>query len=211
MESVNRWPRGSPRLTSNPLRTMNGLRRRTVESGAGTSMCQPVRSRPLKSDCGWRSDAQREVEPSAAAIVRAIGRKATMILRFIAVQTLFLRQSSGRARGWSQLPDPDIQIADRSAMVLEHDRLFCAVFLIRLHADIGGGAPDLDVILDEHTVVNNGNGAWRHYRPILAKPQRSEEDVVRLPLARFSARVHERDVLLVNARSLAVRIRSIVV
>src|ERR1700730_9836275 len=59
-----RCPRGSPRLTSIPLRTTNGLRTRTLES-AGTSTCQPVRSLPLKRLCGWRSDAQRGIESNA--------------------------------------------------------------------------------------------------------------------------------------------------
>src|SRR2546426_2006948 len=58
-------PRGSPRLTSIPLRTTNGLRTRALVSIAGTSTCQPERSLPLKRLCGWRSDAQRDVEPKA--------------------------------------------------------------------------------------------------------------------------------------------------
>src|SRR5215213_976259 len=66
-----RCPRGSPRLTSIPFRTMNGLRRRVVESGVGTSTCQPVRSFPLNRLTDWPSEPQRDVEPSAAAIVIA--------------------------------------------------------------------------------------------------------------------------------------------
>src|SRR5437016_2491372 len=58
-------PRGSPRLTSIPLRTMNGFRTRALVSIAGTSTCQPERSLPLKRLCGCRSDAQRDVEPKA--------------------------------------------------------------------------------------------------------------------------------------------------
>src|SRR5437870_950230 len=58
-------PRGSPRLTSIPLRTMNGLRTRALVSIAGTSTCQPERSLPLKRLCGCRSDPQRDVEPKA--------------------------------------------------------------------------------------------------------------------------------------------------
>src|SRR5437762_7707654 len=62
-----RCPRGSPRLTSMPLRTTKGLRIRTLESAAGTSTCQPVRSLPLKRLCAWRCDAQRDVELNAVA------------------------------------------------------------------------------------------------------------------------------------------------
>src|SRR5215208_6032748 len=53
-----RCPRGSPRLTSIPLRTMNGLRSRTLESAAGTSTCQPDRSLPLKRLCGGRGTSR---------------------------------------------------------------------------------------------------------------------------------------------------------
>src|SRR5439155_11507885 len=48
-----RCPRGSPRLTSRPLRTTNGLRSRALVSAAGTSACQPVRSLPLNRLCAW--------------------------------------------------------------------------------------------------------------------------------------------------------------
>src|SRR6266404_1594783 len=70
-----RCPRGSPRLTSTPLRTRNGLRRRTFESAAGTSTCQPERSFPLKRLCGRPSDAQRGIEPAAVATEIARIRK----------------------------------------------------------------------------------------------------------------------------------------
>src|ERR1700681_678747 len=62
-----RCPRGSPRVTSIPFRTMNGLRTRTFESGAGTSTCQPVRSLPLNRLRGGRSGAPVEVGPTAVA------------------------------------------------------------------------------------------------------------------------------------------------
>src|SRR5438552_2195159 len=65
-------PRGSPRLTSIPLRTMNGLRTRALVSIAGTSTCQSERSLPLKRLCGCRSDAQRDVESKAVATQTAI-------------------------------------------------------------------------------------------------------------------------------------------
>src|SRR5687768_10093048 len=65
MESVMRWPRGSPRLASIPLRTTNGLRTRVLES-AGTSTCQPARFLPLNSFCD-RCDARRDVKPNSVA------------------------------------------------------------------------------------------------------------------------------------------------
>src|SRR5258705_1438625 len=61
-----RCPRGSPRLTSMPLRTTNGFLSRTLESAAGTSTCQPVRSLPLKRDCAGPCDSQRDAASDAA-------------------------------------------------------------------------------------------------------------------------------------------------
>src|SRR5436190_20129308 len=48
MESVIRCPLGSPKLTSIPLRTMNGFFADALVSISGTSACQPLRSLPLK-------------------------------------------------------------------------------------------------------------------------------------------------------------------
>lgn len=96
-------------------------------------------------------------------------------------------------------------------MILKHDWFLRIVFLIRLQSDISGGAFELDVILNEHTIVKNRHGARRHHCPILGKARSAEKNVVALPLSRFAARVHERDVLLVNATSLAIRISAIVV
>src|SRR5712671_7106032 len=69
-----RCPRGSPRVTSIPLRTMNGLRTRTLESGAGTSTCQPVRSLPLNRLRGGASGVRRELAPRAVATQNARNR-----------------------------------------------------------------------------------------------------------------------------------------
>src|SRR6266576_3305186 len=69
-----RCPRGSPSVTSIPLRTMNGFRTRTFESGAGTSTCHPERSRPLKRLRGGRSGASVDVGPTAAVTETARNR-----------------------------------------------------------------------------------------------------------------------------------------
>src|SRR5258707_9489909 len=69
-----RCPRGSPRVTSIPLRTTNGLRTRALESGAGTSTCQPVRSLPLNRLRGGDSGVRREFGPRAVATQNARNR-----------------------------------------------------------------------------------------------------------------------------------------
>ena len=96
-------------------------------------------------------------------------------------------------------------------MILEHERFLWIVFLIRLESDIGGGPLELDVILNEYAIMNDRHVTWCHHGPILGKAGSAEENVVALPLTWFAARVDERDVLLVNARGLAVRISRIVV
>ncbi len=96
-------------------------------------------------------------------------------------------------------------------MVLEHQRFPEIVFLIRVRSDVNGGPLELDVILNEHAIMNDRHVTWCHDGPILGKAGSAEENVVALPLTWFAARVDEWDVLLVNARSLAVRISGIVV
>ena len=94
-------------------------------------------------------------------------------------------------------------------MVLQHERLPETVFLIRLRSDVDSGALELNVIVNEHTIVHDDHVTWCHHLPIVGKAGSAEENVVALPLAWLAARVHQRDVLLVNARRLTVRISSI--
>ena len=96
-------------------------------------------------------------------------------------------------------------------MVLEHQRLLRIVFLIRLRSDVESGPLDLNVILNEYAIVNDRHVAWRYYGSVLGKARSAKENVVALPLTRLAARVDHRDVLLVDARSLAVRVSAIVI
>src|SRR5689334_23160305 len=74
-----RWPCGSPRLTSMPLRTMNGLRTRGLESIAGTSTCQPERSFPLKRLFGARLCDVAVANGSASAATDARRSREVMV------------------------------------------------------------------------------------------------------------------------------------
>src|SRR5687767_13769068 len=51
----------------------------------------------------------------------------------------------------------------------------------------------------------------RQHSSIFGKARSAKDNVVALPLTRFAARVHERNMILVNARSLAIRISTIVI
>src|SRR5688572_19074210 len=56
-------PSGLPRLTSIPFLTMKGDLTEEFESISGTSICQPVRSLPLKSCCdSFFSEAQERMK-----------------------------------------------------------------------------------------------------------------------------------------------------
>src|SRR5688572_17457767 len=96
-------------------------------------------------------------------------------------------------------------------MVLQYQRLPEIVLFIRLWSNVDGSPPELDVIMNEHAVMNDCHVPRRGHGPVLGKPWSAEEDVVALPLARLTARVHNGDMLLVNGRSLAVRVSAIVV
>jgi hypothetical protein len=64
---------------------MNGLRRRTFESAAGTSTSQPERSLPLKRlrgptpDCGWGCEVHPDIQPSVMTKLAARVRNGLII------------------------------------------------------------------------------------------------------------------------------------
>src|SRR5688500_2150697 len=64
---------------------------------------------------------------------------------------LAIRFSRCRA---SELAYPDIAKAHSACMVLQYQRLLEIVFLIRLWSDVYGRPPELDVIMNQHAVVN---------------------------------------------------------
>src|SRR5688500_19980987 len=59
--------------------------------------------------------------------------------------------------------------------------------------------------------MNDCHVPRRDHASILGKPRSAEEDVVALPLTRLTARVYDGDMLLVDGRSLAIRVSAIVV
>src|SRR5687768_1100886 len=65
--------------------------------------------------------------------------------------------------------------------------------------------------MNEHTVMKHCHVTPRDHAAILGKPWSAEAYVVALPLTRLAARVHVGDMLLVNGRSLAIRVSAIVV
>ena len=61
-----RCPPGVPRLTSIPSLTMKGFRVSGFESMAGTSICHPDKSDPLKRLCGFCTESTQEKNDTAS-------------------------------------------------------------------------------------------------------------------------------------------------
>src|SRR5206468_10703315 len=66
-------------------------------------------------------------------------------------------------------------------------------------------------VLNEDAVMNHGEVRRRYHLAIPIHARSAKENVVALPLTWFATRVHQRDVLLVNARRLSIRESAIVV
>ena len=96
-------------------------------------------------------------------------------------------------------------------MILEHQRFPGIVLLIVRWAAVESRSLDLDVILNEDAIMNDREIRRRHYLAIIIHARSTKENVVALPLTWFAAGVHKRDVLLVNARRLSIRVSAIVV
>lgn len=111
----------------------------------------------------------------------------------------------------SQLSYPDIPVADRISMILQHQRRLGIVFLIIRWSAVESCPLDLDVILNEDAIMNDREVRRRHHLAVLIHAWSAKENVIALPLTWFAARVHHRDVLLVNARRLSIRVSAIVV
>ena len=94
-------------------------------------------------------------------------------------------------------------------MILYLQRLFERVRFVGRLADETRRARDLDVVVNQDTVVHDGHTGRRRQAAVFRKPGRREEDVVRLPFSGRAAGVDLRDVLLVDARRLAVRVGTV--
>ena len=105
-----------------------------------------------------------------------------------------------------QFADPDIAKADQIAVVLKRQRQLAFVSLVLGFADEYGRATQRDVVVDQHAVVQDGHGCRLPQLPVGRKARRGEHDVVALPLARCPGRIDRRDVLLVDAARLTIRI-----
>ena len=96
-------------------------------------------------------------------------------------------------------------------MILKHQWLSGIVLLVVRWSAVESRSLDLDVILHEYAIVNDREVRRRHHLAILTHARCAEENVIALPLTRFAARVHKRNVLFVNACRLSIRVSPVVV
>ena len=91
-------------------------------------------------------------------------------------------------------------------MILQRHRQLGRVRFVVRRLVVRRDAHHLDVILREHAVVEDGEIRALEQLAVAVEHRGVEHDVVGLPLARLAARVHERRVLLVDRRRLAVEV-----
>ena len=80
-----------------------------------------------------------------------------------------------------------------------------------LRMEVHGPADQLDVVLDQDPVVDRSDVRRRFHGAVVVKPRRGPNDVVNVPLARWSHRIHLWRCLLVNSPGLAIEIRFVLI
>ena len=131
-----------------------------------------------------------------------------------------LRSFGGGVRGASRLglvvfaqrADPDIPEADGITVFVEFDKAARGVgFIVIPEAAVGCAAVEFLAVVDDHSVVNDGDvgflGELTAFIPEWGLP----DDVVGLPFAGRAGGVHERGLLTVDGGGLAVGVGQVVV
>src|SRR5438309_3091244 len=93
------------------------------------------------------------------------------------------------------------------AVILEREWEFLRRRLVRRTRAVSRGAGKFDVVLHQHAIVKNGFARGPHQLSRRIKTRAVKNDVVSLPLARRTRRVHQRGILAIDRRGLAVGVR----
>src|SRR5262249_30248284 len=115
---------------------------------------------------------------------------------------------SGSARGVlvgalrGEALDPDVAVPDRVAVVLEDDGTGLTEIGVRPAFD-SGGTLDLDVVLDQDAVLEDGDARLPRSRARGVEAGGAEDDVERLPLEGRLAGVHQRRRLAIDGAAVA--------
>src|SRR5690242_2642589 len=110
-----------------------------------------------------------------------------------------------------KLPDPDIPVSHQIGVILEDERHPIRVRRVWRAGLVRGWAGELDVILDENSVVQDRHVRLTCRRAAGVEMRAMEDHVVRLPLAWRPTRVHQWRVLPVDRRRDSVRVGRVVV
>ena len=89
-------------------------------------------------------------------------------------------------------------------MILQHQWFARAVRCVRGLADVGRGALNLNLVQNEDAVVKQCNECRSLQLAGSREPRGAEHHIVGLPLSWGQRGIHQRNVLLVNARCLSV-------
>jgi len=82
---------------------------------------------------------------------------------------------------------------------------------IKRFADVAGAAFELEVVLHQHAVVEDGDTGWGSEAAVSMEYGSRPDDIVALPFAWFAAGVGQRDRLFVDAAGLSIDIGLIVI
>ena len=109
-----------------------------------------------------------------------------------------------RCRAIGQLAQPDVAESDLMPVVLKLDRAAIDAVIIRRRLEPVGSTPELFVILNENSVVDDREPGRLEQLAVVIEPGTAKGDVIGLPLARGPRRVGERRILAVKGAGLAV-------
>src|SRR5215208_897396 len=176
---------------------------------------RPRRRCRIPSGCRWHRwvtpcDSCNEAQaPSTQSSSIASMERCGVARAITARTTAWLGSSRSPRIPDLQPPDPDIAIPHGISVVLQPQRFLRRVRNVKCRAVVVGDPVDLDVVLYQNTVVQHGHARTVNDLSLFVELRRVKDDVVGLPLARPSRRIHQWRVLLVNRSRLAVVIRSV--
>ena len=96
-----------------------------------------------------------------------------------------------------QVPDPDIAISYRNAMVLQQQRLE-SVRLVSRESDVGCISFQDVIVLDKDTIQQYRDHGWRYQLSIRSEAGRFPENIIYLPFVRAGVRIGQRGLLFID-------------
>src|SRR6266699_5157487 len=105
-----------------------------------------------------------------------------------------------------EFANPDIAVVHRMVMILQRQRQFFWLRFIWWPFAVSRRAAQFHVVLHQYAVVKNGFACRAEQLTVFRKTRTVKNDIVSLPLARRARSVHQRRVLAVDRRGLAVRV-----